>query len=75
LYHRVKEDSNIINTKKKKRKEGRKANWIGHILHRTCLLKHFTEGKIKTRLDVTVRRSDWTNGRKWEDTGNLKRKH
>jgi hypothetical protein len=24
----------------------RKANWIGHILHRNCLLKHIIEGKI-----------------------------
>jgi hypothetical protein len=27
--------------------ERRKANWIGHILRRNCLLKHVTEGKIK----------------------------
>jgi len=26
---------------------GRKANWIGHILHRNCILKHFIEGEIK----------------------------
>jgi hypothetical protein len=25
----------------------KKANWIGHILHRNCLLKHVTEGKIE----------------------------
>jgi hypothetical protein len=25
----------------------RKANWIGHILCRNCLLKHVTEGKIE----------------------------
>jgi len=24
----------------------RKATWIGHILHRNCLLKHVIEGKI-----------------------------
>jgi hypothetical protein len=24
-----------------------KANWIGHILSRNCLLKHITEGKIR----------------------------
>jgi hypothetical protein len=24
-----------------------KANWIGHILRRNCLLKQFIEGKIK----------------------------
>ena len=25
----------------------RKANWIGHILHKNCLLKHVIEGKIE----------------------------
>ena len=25
----------------------RKANWIGHILRRKCLLKHIIKGKIK----------------------------
>jgi hypothetical protein len=29
------------------------ALWIGHILHRNCLLKHVTEGKIKGRIEVT----------------------
>jgi len=33
----------------------RKANWIGHILCRNCLLKHVTEGKIKGRIKVMVR--------------------
>jgi hypothetical protein len=27
----------------------RKANWIGHILHKNCLLKHVTEAKIKKK--------------------------
>ena len=27
--------------------ERRKANWIGHILHRNFLLKHVTEGEIE----------------------------
>jgi hypothetical protein len=39
---RVKEDRNILQTIKR-----RKANWIGHILCRNCLLKHFIEGKIR----------------------------
>jgi hypothetical protein len=34
----------------------RKANWIGHILHRNCLLKQVIEGKIKGQIEVTRRR-------------------
>jgi len=34
----------------------RKANWIGHILRRNCLLKQFIEGKIKGEIEVTRRR-------------------
>jgi len=33
-------------------KEGRKANWIGHILRRNCLLKRVIEGKIKGWIEV-----------------------
>jgi hypothetical protein len=36
----VKEERNILHTIKLQ-----KAKWIGHILHRNCLLKHITEGK------------------------------
>ena len=32
-----------------------KANWIGHILRRNCLLKQVIEGKIKGEMDVTRR--------------------
>jgi len=32
-----------------------KANWIGHILCRNCLLKQVIEGKIEGRLEVTGR--------------------
>jgi hypothetical protein len=35
--------------------KGRKANWIGHILHRNCLLKQVIEGKIKGRIELTQR--------------------
>jgi ribosomal 50S subunit-associated protein YjgA (DUF615 family) len=38
----VKEERNIVHTIKR-----RKANWIGHILRRNCLLKHVIEGKIE----------------------------
>ena len=47
---RVKEERNILHTIKK-----RKANWIGHILHRNCLLEHIIEGKIEGRIEVTER--------------------
>ena len=32
-----------------------KANWIGHILRRNCLLKQVIEGKIKGQIEVTRR--------------------
>jgi predicted nucleic acid-binding protein len=32
-----------------------KANWIGHILRRNCLLQRVTEGKIQAGIEVTVR--------------------
>jgi hypothetical protein len=34
----------------------RKANWIGHILRRNCLLRQVVEGKIKGGIEVTGRR-------------------
>ena len=34
----------------------RKANWIGHILRRNCLLQWVIEGKIKGGVEVTGRR-------------------
>ena len=33
-----------------------KANWIGHILRRNCLLKQVIEGKIKGEMGVARRR-------------------
>ena len=48
---RVNEQRNILREIRK-----RKANWIGHILRRNCLLKQVIEGKIKEELDVTRRR-------------------
>ena len=33
----------------------RKANWIGHILRRDCLLQRVTEGKIQGGIEVTGR--------------------
>jgi hypothetical protein len=34
----------------------RKANWIGHIVRRNCLLKHAIEGKLERRIEMTGRR-------------------
>jgi hypothetical protein len=33
-----------------------KANWIGYIVRRNCLLKQVIEGKIKGQIEVTRRR-------------------
>jgi hypothetical protein len=46
----VKEERNIVHTIKR-----RKANWIGHILRRNCLLKHVIEGKEIGRIEVKGR--------------------
>jgi hypothetical protein len=48
---RVSEQRNILHKIRK-----RKANWIGHILCRNCLLKEVIEGKIKRWIEVTRRR-------------------
>jgi hypothetical protein len=34
----------------------RKANWIGHILRRNCLLNQVIEGQVKGEMEVTRRR-------------------
>jgi hypothetical protein len=47
---RVKEQRNILHEINK-----RKANWIGHILCRNCLLRQVIEGKIKAEIEVTGR--------------------
>jgi len=48
---RVKEQRNILHEIRK-----RKANWIGHILRRNCLLQQVIEGNIKGGMEVTRRR-------------------
>ena len=45
---RVKAQRNILPEIRK-----RKANWIGHILRRNCLLQWVIEGKIKGGIEVT----------------------
>jgi hypothetical protein len=47
---RVKEQRNILHEIRK-----RKANWIGHILRRNCLLQQVIEEKIKGGIDLTGR--------------------
>ena len=49
-FIRVKEQRNILHEIRK-----RKANWIGHILRRNCLLRRVTEGKIQGETEVTGR--------------------
>jgi hypothetical protein len=51
VLHRVKEERNILHTIKT-----RKADWIGQILRRNCLLKHVIEGKLLGRIEMTGRR-------------------
>jgi len=48
---RVNEQRNILHEIWK-----RKANWIGHILRRNCLLTQVIGGKIKRELEVAIRR-------------------
>ena len=48
---RVNEQRNILHEIRK-----RKANWIGRILRRNCLLKQVIEGKLKGKMEVTRRR-------------------
>ena len=48
---RVNEQRNILHEIRKQ-----KANWIGHILRRNCLLKQVIEGKIKVEMEVARRR-------------------
>jgi hypothetical protein len=48
---RVKEHRNILHEISK-----RKANWIGHILCRNCLLRQVVEGKVIGGIAVTGRR-------------------
>ena len=48
---RVNEQRNILHEISK-----RKANWIGHILRRNCLLKQVIEGKINGEMEAARRR-------------------
>jgi len=48
LLCRIKGDRNILHTMTR-----RKANWIGHIFRRNCLIKHVIESEIEGRIEVT----------------------
>jgi hypothetical protein len=48
---RVNEQRNILHELRK-----RKANWIGQILRRNCLLQRVIEGKITGEIQVTAKR-------------------
>jgi hypothetical protein len=50
ILPRVKEESNILQTIKR-----RKGKWLGLILRRNCLLKYVIEGKIAGRIEVMDR--------------------
>jgi hypothetical protein len=51
VFHRVKEERNILNATKR-----RKASWLDHILRNNCLLKHVIEGKAERRSDVKTKK-------------------
>jgi hypothetical protein len=51
VLFRVKEQRNILHEIRK-----RKANWIGQILRRNCLLQRVTEGKIQGGIEIIGRR-------------------
>ena len=42
----------------------KKANWIGHILRKNCLLKHVIDEKVEGRID---RRVTWRRGRRHQE--------
>jgi len=51
VLHKVKGERNILHTI-----NGRKGNWIGHILRSNCLLKYVIDGKIEERSDGKTRK-------------------
>ena len=51
VLHTVKEERNNLHKIKRRR-----ANWIGHVLRRNCLLQQVIEGKIRGQIEVTRRR-------------------
>ena len=45
VLYKVREERNVLHTVQQE-----KANWIGYILCRNCLLKHVIEGKKEGRI-------------------------
>jgi len=75
VLHRVKEERSILHKRKR-----RKANWIGHILRRNCLLIHVIEGNIEGKIEVAGRgekdvSSYWMTLKEREDTVNGRMKN
>jgi hypothetical protein len=65
VLQRIAEDRNVLQTM-----NVRKANWIGHILRRNCILRHVIEGNVEGGIEVTGRR-----GRRYKKlTDDLKEK-
>ena len=60
-------ERNILRTGK-----GRKANWIGQILLRNCLLKHAIKGKLEGRIEVVGRR-EWRRKQLLDDLKETRR--
>ena len=50
-------ERNILQTIKR-----RKANWVGHVLHRNCLLKHAVEGKVDRSEGETRKKTSAATG-------------
>jgi hypothetical protein len=50
MLQRVEEERNILQTLIR-----RKANSVGHIWHKNCLLKHIIEGKMDKRIEMAGR--------------------
>jgi len=46
VLHRDEEERNVVQTTR------RKSNWLDHILHRNCLLKHVIEGKVEGKFEM-----------------------
>jgi hypothetical protein len=65
VLHRVKEKKNILHTIRRG-----KTNWIGHILHRNCLLNtSLKERSVAQEGDERDVSRCWMTLRKQEDTG------